>query len=221
MQEEGPSSSGAVFKVPDRVLDMVAEVSGRLSETPVSQLTRRFYFLCYALQSRPAESFSFQDISQFLFEEQGFKAADDQLCDLKELFLPEVLRSKVGIPMVLGFVYKGVAKRVGKSICFIRSPDLSILRCKEKDETHFVDLARNGKILDRTEMLELLQTRFKGSENLVFDPLEDDDVIGIYLSRLCREYAHRQDDKSALTVYEYLISLQPKNLSLLRDRSMT
>jgi regulator of sirC expression with transglutaminase-like and TPR domain len=221
---EGTSSAGASDNLTDHVLETVAEVSGRLSDTSPTHLTKRFAFLCYEFQAQAVSGFEFQDISKFLFEQNGFRAVDERLCDLKEILLTDVLQTRVGIPMVIGLIFRTMAKRFSKNVCFIRSPDLSILKCKEKDSTHFIDLNKNGKVLDRSEMLELMQSRFRGydlNKSISFETLDDESVLGIYLTRLCKEYVQRQDDRNALIIYDFLLNLQPKNLTLLRDRSMT
>jgi regulator of sirC expression with transglutaminase-like and TPR domain len=214
---------GGQVNKPVRAFERLAEICERLSGVAASQLSRRLSFMAYELAARLPPKCNITHLAEYLFEDQGFKSADDALADIDEIVLSDVLQKRVGVPMALGLVLKSLAEKSGLDARFIKFPGFSILKSKDEHGTQYLDLKKRGKILTRDEILELLHEEAllqKRSEQISFECLEDEEIISNYLSRLGLEYQDRRDDPKSLVIYEALLSLQPKNLSVLRDRSL-
>ncbi len=215
--------SGGQDIKPVWAFDRLAEVCERLSGVASAQLSKRLSFMAYELASHLPPRCNISHLAEYLFEDQGFKSTEDALADVDEIVISEVMQKRVGIPMALGILVKSLASKVGIDARFIQFPGLSILKSKEGQETFYLDLKRRGKILTRDEILELLHQEAlveKRCDKISFESIADEDVIAQYLIRLGIEYQDRRDDQRSLTIYEALLNLQPKNLSVLRDRSM-
>jgi regulator of sirC expression with transglutaminase-like and TPR domain len=202
------------------VFERLADVCERLCGVAGAHLTKRLSFSAYELAARLPPKANIFSLSEFLFEDQGYRAVDDALADLSEILLPHVMQNRVGTPMALGVILRALAQKVGLEANFIQFPDLSILKSKEDGESLFMDLRRRGKILDRGEILEVLHKNKVTSDKISFEPLLDETILALYLKRVALEFQDRGEDLKTLIVYEGLLSLQPKNLSVLRDRSM-
>ncbi|HEX4923659.1 MAG TPA: tetratricopeptide repeat protein [Bdellovibrionales bacterium] len=192
----------------------------RLSGVASVQLTKRLTFSAFDLASRLPPKFGIIHLAEYVFEDQGFKPVDDALADVDELLMNGVLQNRSGSPLAIGIWLRALAAKAGLDASFIQFPDLSILKCRAGEERIFLDLRQRGKVLNRGEMLELLQKNQPKSDNISFEPLQEEAVVARYLKRLGLEYQDRGDDLRALVVYDALIELQPKSLSVLKDRSM-
>jgi regulator of sirC expression with transglutaminase-like and TPR domain len=204
-------------------LETAASICERLTQVTGARPSRRLSFLFYEFKSLASGTVEVRHISEFIFDRLGFKTVESKLADLNDLLLPEVIQNRAGIPLTLGLLFRGLAEKVGISTCFIRSPDLTLLKCRQDGESKFVDLSQNGKILDNAEMLSLLQKKQQGlnsSGSISFEAMEEETILGLYFNRLCQEFLLRNQDQKLITLYEAILRLQPKNFSVLRDRSM-
>ncbi|MEQ1875252.1 MAG: transglutaminase family protein [Bdellovibrionia bacterium] len=179
--------------------------------------------MTFELAARLPPKCNITDLAEFLFEDQGFKSADDATADLDEIVLSDVMQKRVGIPMALGVLLKSLASTAAVDARFIKFPGFSILKSKTEQGTQYLDLKRRGKVLTRDEILDLLHEEAmlqKRSEQISFECVDDEELMSNYLTRLGLEYQDRRDDSRSLVIFEALLNLQPKNLSVLRDRSM-
>lgn len=200
--------------------ERVADVCERLSGVASVQLAKRLTFSAFDLASRLPPNFGVRQLTEYLFEDQGFKSVDDALADVDELLMNGVLQNRCGAPVAIGIWLRALAAKAGLEANFIQFPDLSILKSRDGEERIFLDLRQRGKVLNRGEMLDLLQKNQVKADRISFEPLPDESIVVTYFKRLGLEYQDRGDDKSALVVYDALLELRPKSLSILKERSL-
>lgn len=93
-------------------------------------------------------------LRRLLFEEEAFHGNREQYYDVRNSYLNEVLDRKLGIPISLGAVMIGVARRLGWSLEPVNFPNHFLLRLAAPDEVLAVDPFHGGLILGLEELEE-------------------------------------------------------------------
>lgn len=90
-----------------------------------------------------------------LFEVAGFGGNREDYYNPTNSYLPEVLRSRRGLPITLALVYRRVAAEVGLAVHGINSPGHFLAEVElDGKRSMYVDPFFGGAALDRTEALE-------------------------------------------------------------------
>jgi regulator of sirC expression with transglutaminase-like and TPR domain len=93
-------------------------------------------------------------LRRLLFEEEAFHGNREQYYDIRNSYLNEVLDRKLGIPISLGAVMIGVARRLGWSLEPVNFPNHFLLRLAVPDDVLAVDPFHGGLILGPEELEE-------------------------------------------------------------------
>lgn len=91
-----------------------------------------------------------------LFEQEGFAGDTDTYNSPLNSYLPAVIESRRGIPILLSLVYKVVAERVGLHVEGINSPGHFLVSVLADGKWLIVDPFFHGQMLTREEALERL-----------------------------------------------------------------
>ncbi len=94
-------------------------------------------------------------LSQYLFDEVGFKGNRDQYYDPRNSYLNDVLERRLGIPISLSLLYIEVGRRLGVPLVGVGMPGHFLVRHRDVREL-FIDPFFGGILLSVEECAERL-----------------------------------------------------------------
>jgi regulator of sirC expression with transglutaminase-like and TPR domain len=139
-----------------------------------------------------------------LFVEEGFAGNTDQYYAAENSYLPIVLQTKRGLPIILALIYKAVAEGVGLQVEGINSPGHFLVRVRTGGEWMLVDPFFHGQSLSRNEAflrLEQVGGRDVPRDDRILTPATHQQWLARILANLQSLFATqgRQDDLAAMT----------------------
>ena len=96
-------------------------------------------------------------LSEYLFDEVGFSANQEDYYDPRNSYLNEVLERRLGIPITLSLLYMEVGKRLDMDLEGVGMPGHFLVRVKSGPEDILVDPFHRGIILSEQECARRLQ----------------------------------------------------------------
>ena len=161
-------------------------------------------------------------LSEYLFDEVGFRGDEDDYYDPRNSFLNEVLNRRIGIPITLSLVCIEVGKRLDIPLVGVGMPGHFLLRHLDEEEL-FIDPFHRGVLLSEQEcaqrMLEVTQAEIAWNSRLLA-PINNRDFIARILRNLTGIYWQRQDFRRALMMMDRLVALYPEAARERRDRGL-
>ncbi|HIC49492.1 MAG TPA: hypothetical protein EYP00_06320 [Dehalococcoidia bacterium] len=96
-------------------------------------------------------------LSEYLFDEVGFSANQEDYYDPRNSYLNEVLERRLGIPITLSLLYMEVGKRLDMDLEGVGMPGHFLVRVKSGQEDILVDPFHRGILLSEQECASRLQ----------------------------------------------------------------
>ena len=161
-------------------------------------------------------------LSEFLFDEIGFRGNDEDYYDPRNSFLNEVLDRRLGIPISLSLLYMEVGKRLEVPLVGIGMPGHFLVRHREVDDL-FIDPFHGGVLLSERECEERLEQITHGGvqwDSSYLAPITKSDFLARVLRNLKGQYLAGQDYLRALTMIDWMLTVQPEGKRELRDRGV-
>lgn len=160
-------------------------------------------------------------LSEYLFDEQGFRGNEDDYYDPRNSYLNDVLERRLGIPITLAVVYIEVGRRLGLPIVGVGLPGHFLVKYLTPDEEIIIDPFHRGIILSEEECADLVsQTAGRPlpwrPEYLA--PVSKKQILARMLNNLKGIYLSKQDDMRALAAVDRLLLIDGQDLHELRDR---
>ena len=161
-------------------------------------------------------------LSQYLFDELGFRGNQEDYYDPRNSFLNEVLSRRLGIPITLSLLYIEVGKRLDVPLVGVGMPGHFLVRHREVADL-FVDPFSGGILLSVEECAERL--RQAAGRPVPWDPahlapLGHRDFIARMLRNLKAIYVQPEDYHRALDIVDLLVTLLPGSPEERRDRGL-
>ena len=161
-------------------------------------------------------------LSEYLFDEIGFRGDPDHYYDPRNSFLNDVLSRRLGIPITLSLVFLEVGKRLDIPLVGVGMPGHFLLRHRD-EESLFIDSFNQGVLLSEEECAERM--RQVPQANIAWDsrllaPLSNRDYVARILRNLKGIYLQDQDHRRALTMIDRLVALYPEAVQERRDRGL-
>jgi regulator of sirC expression with transglutaminase-like and TPR domain len=160
---------------------------------------------------------SVNQLSEYLFEEVGFRGNQEDYYDPRNSFLNQVLLRRRGIPITLALVCIEVGGRLGIPLMPIGMPGHLLLRHRDVPDW-FIDPFHGGILLSRAECQERLQQIAQAWDNNYLTPLDNRDFVARILGNLKAIYLQRKDHARALSILDHLVLIRPEARQELRDR---
>jgi regulator of sirC expression with transglutaminase-like and TPR domain len=167
-------------------------------------------------------------LNRYFFQELGFAGNVNNYYDRRNSYLPEVLRTRRGIPITLALLYVEVAQQVGLEACGVSFPGHFLVKLHLPGGEVVID-PFDGRSLSR-EALEERLLPYRRRRGLRGD---DEVPLGLYLqkaepravvARLLRNLKeiHRsaRDWQRLLAVLDRLVVLLPRDWEERRDRAL-
>ena len=165
---------------------------------------------------------SINALSEFLFDEMGFRGNREDYYDPRNSFLNAVLSRRLGIPITLSLIYIEIGRRLGIGLLGIGMPGHFLVRHGELSDL-FVDPFYGGIILSAEECAQRLR-QVTGADirwsSAYLSPVSNLEYIGRMLRNLKAIYWRRQDYERALRVTNWLMALQPADARERWDRGV-
>lgn len=162
-------------------------------------------------------------ISEFLFEDLGFRGNVLRYKDPRNSFLHEVLNRRLGIPLTLSMIYLEVAREAGLTAHGVGLPGHFVVRVDLAGRTILVDPFHGGKVITEDDCADLV-TRTTGRAGLFRREMLEGTTERAMLTRLLLNlkhvYVQQQDYGRALAMVDRLLLVQPEDWSELRDRGL-
>ena len=161
-------------------------------------------------------------LSEYLFDEVGFRGNKEDYYDPRNSFLNDVLSRRLGLPITLSLVYMEVGKRLGVPIVGVGVPGHFLLRHLEVQDL-FIDPFNGGILLSEDECAERLNQVAQAPvpwDPGYLEPVGKREFIGRLIGNLKAVYLRRPDYAHALTVINLLLALHPESAYERRDRGL-
>lgn len=160
--------------------------------------------------------------NKYIFEELGFAGNQSDYYDPRNSLLSDVLDKRTGIPISLSVVYMEIGRRAGLHVEGIGLPGHFIVRVEDaRGESALVD-PFNGRIVDREDCQERLDTIYGGQAPLTdahLQPVSTREILARLLRNLKGVYAGAGLHRRALSIIERILLVAPHAVEERRDRS--
>ncbi len=158
-----------------------------------------------------------------LFEEENFTGNEDDYYNTANSYLPEVLRTKRGLPITLSLIYKVVAERLGLRAWGIGLPGHFLCGVEIDSKTMLVDPFAGGRIITIDEaharMQEMLGPQAEWSDELL-QPVSNRHWLTRMLQNLLHTFGNNGHFADVAAVLELEMLLWPKREQLQRDLAL-
>ena len=166
--------------------------------------------------------YSVNTLSEYLFDEVGFRGNLEDYYDPRNCFLNEVLSRRLGIPITLSLVFIEVGKRLGIPLAGVGMPGHFLLRHQEEEDL-IIDPFHKGILLTEDECAQRLRQATSPDapwDSRYLSPVSNREFIARILRNLKNIYFEGQDYVRALTTIDRLLALQPESIQERRDRGV-
>jgi regulator of sirC expression with transglutaminase-like and TPR domain len=164
-----------------------------------------------------------QELSRYLFQEEGFAGNAAAYYDPRNSFLNDVLDRRLGIPLTLSMVYLEVGWRLGLPLQGVNFPGHFLVRYQGQALSLLVDPYHDGQVRFEDEAQALLDGIYGGTVRLkpeYLRPAGRTDMLVRLLSNLKGIYLNARDEERALAAVERLLLLRPERNEVLREQGM-
>jgi len=167
-------------------------------------------------------------LNRYFFQELGFAGNVNDYYDACNSYLPEVLRSRRGIPITLALIYIELATQVGLNARGVSFPGHFLVKLKMPQGEVVID-PFTGQSLSREELDELLLPykrnrgltgEFDAPLGLFLQSAPPRDVIARMLRNLKEIHRSAEDWPRLLAVLNRLVLLLPQAWEERRDRGL-
>lgn len=145
-------------------------------------------------------------LSQYLFDEVGFRGNSDDYYDPKNSYLNEVLARRLGIPITLSLLYIEVGRRLGIPLVGVGMPGHFLVRHRDVQDL-FIDPFLGGILLSEDECAQRVEEVTGGAIQLRREHLAPV-THRAFLARMLRNLQgiyRQQKDAYALADIEQLL----------------
>jgi regulator of sirC expression with transglutaminase-like and TPR domain len=161
-------------------------------------------------------------ISQYLFDEVGFRGNQEDYYDPRNSYLDQVLQRRLGIPITLSLVYIEVGRRLGVPLAAIGMPGHLLVRHRDSTDL-FIDPFYGGILLSQEECAQRL-VEVTGAalpwDPAYLTPIGPREFIARMLRNLKGIFLQRGEYQLALPFLDRLVAVQPEADHERRDRGM-
>lgn len=163
-------------------------------------------------------------LSDFLFNQLGFKGNREDYYDPRNSYLNEVLDRQLGIPITLSVLWITIAQKLGIPAYGIGLPGhfiVGIFEHQERTGTQIlIDPYNQGLRLSIADCDRMVRenTGYSGAfQSRWLKPITPIDLLSRMLNNLCHAYVQREDWLKAIPVIQHLLLAQPETEQHLRN----
>ena len=161
-------------------------------------------------------------LSEYLFDELGFRGNGDEYYDPRNSYLNEVLVRRLGIPITLSLVYIEAGRRLGMPLLGVGMPGHFIVRHRDVEDL-FVDPFHGGILLTPEEcadrMKQVTQTEVVWNRRYLA-PISNRGFIVRMVRNLKGTYLDQRDYAHTLRLIDWLLVVEPEAVQERRERGI-
>jgi len=161
-------------------------------------------------------------ISEYLFDELGFRGNREDYYDPRNSFLNQVMNRRLGNPITLSLVYIEIGQRLGIPLVGVGIPGHFLVKHLEVEDI-YVDPFNGGILLSQEECIQRVRdAAHQGLEwnPKLMTPVTNREFVARMLRNLKTIYLRQRDFVRALTMVDWLVRLQPEQEHEVRDRGL-
>ena len=159
-------------------------------------------------------------LNEYLFDDLGFRGAEEDYYDPGNSFLNAVLDKKTGIPITLSIIYAEVAKTIGLDLKVVGFPGHVIV--KHKNEI-ILDPFYRGRLLTIEDLEEILDRNFGDGVEFVPEYLNEattEQLLTRLLRNLKNAYTQSYAYDNAMKCTDMILGMRPESPEEIRDKGI-
>ena len=159
-------------------------------------------------------------LNEYLFDELGFRGAEEDYYDPVNSSLNIVFNKKTGIPITLSIIFAEIAKKIGLDLKIVGFPGHVIVKYKNEI---ILDPFYRGRLLTIEDLEEILDRNFGDGVEFVPEYLNEATVEQL-LTRLLRNlknaYTQSYAYDNAMKCTDMILGMQPESPEEIRDKGI-
>ncbi len=164
-----------------------------------------------------------QGLSQYLFEEEGFRGNTTDYYNPSNSYFNDVLDRREGIPISLSILYIAIGRRLGLPLVGVGFPGHFLVRYEDANVLFFIDCFHHGRILSDEECRRRLEDMY--GEALVFqkeflEPSGHREILLRMLTNLKMIYMMKKDFGMSLQFLNRILLFNPYGFEEIKERGI-
>ena len=220
----------SIVTSPDEEIDLVrTALLIAATEYPELNVERELYRIglladgiAHRIYDDPSPLYHLNTLSEYLFDELGFRGNYENYYDPRNSFLNDVIERRLGIPITLSMLYIEVGSQLGVPLKGVGMPGHFLVKHAEIDDL-FVDPFQNGILLTVAECEAKFMQATHGHmpwDMRYLSPISSREFVARMLRNLKAIYLQRGEYQRVLSTIDRLLSIQPEASDELRDRGV-
>ena len=159
-------------------------------------------------------------LNEYLFDELGFRGAEEDYYDPGNSFLNVVFDKKTGIPITLSIIYAEIAKNIGLDLQIVGFPGHVIVKYKNEI---ILDPFYQGRVLTINDLEEILDRNFGDGVEFVPEYLNEattEQLLTRLLRNLKNSYTQSYAYDKAMKCTDMILGMQPESPEEIRDKGI-
>ncbi|MBB46690.1 MAG: hypothetical protein CMO18_02445 [Thaumarchaeota archaeon] len=159
-------------------------------------------------------------LNEYLFDELGFRGAEEDYYDPGNSFLNVVFDKKTGIPITLSIIYAEVAKNIGLDLQIVGFPGHVIVKYKNEI---ILDPFYRGRLLTIDNLEEILDRNFGDGVEFIPEYLNEattEQLLTRLLRNLKNAYTQSYAYDKAMKCTDMILGMQPESPEEIRDKGI-
>ena len=159
-------------------------------------------------------------LNEYLFDEIGFRGAEEDYYDPGNSFLNVVLDKKTGIPITLSIIYAEVARNIGLELHIVGFPGHVIVKYKNEI---ILDPFYRGRLLTIEDLEEILDRNFGDGIEFIPEYLNEattEQLLTRLLRNLKNAYTQSYAYDKAMKCTDMILGMRPESPEEIRDKGI-
>ena len=159
-------------------------------------------------------------LNEYLFDELGFRGAEEDYYDPGNSFLNVVFDKKTGIPITLSIIYAEIAKNIGLDLQIVGFPGHVIVKYKNEI---ILDPFYRGRLLTIDNLEEILDRNFGDGIEFIPEYLNEattEQLLTRLLRNLKNSYTQSYAYDKAMKCTDMILGMQPESPEEIRDKGI-
>jgi len=180
-----------------------------------TELTRLGEELKQQLGAEVSETDKIAALTKFLFTDQGFHGSRTDYYNRANSYINEVLDDREGLPITLAVLYLELARQIGlTNVTGIPVPTHFMVRFQPRTgNEQIIDVFDGGKVLTRTQAVELVADNVERIGDEDFQPAKKRDIITRMLRNLLGIAQRNGSASDMLRYLDVIVALNPDSAS--------
>ena len=159
-------------------------------------------------------------LNEYLFDELGFRGAEEDYYDPGNSFLNVVFDKKTGIPITLSIIYAEIAKNIGLDLQIVGFPGHVIVKYKNEI---ILDPFYRGRLLTIDNLEEILDRNFGDGIEFIPEYLNEattEQLLTRLLRNLKNSYTQSYAYDKAMKCTDMILGMEPESPEEIRDKGI-